>query len=54
MAILSVLLFGMTLPITPVRILWANPFTVVVLGLAHGHSGGERLVRSAPCPFPAR
>jgi magnesium-transporting ATPase (P-type) len=34
MTIIVALLFGLTLPITPIQILWINLITAVTLGLA--------------------
>ena len=53
MTIIVALLFGMTLPITPVQILWVNLITAVTLGIALAFEPTED-EHHAPAAAPAR
>lgn len=51
LVILTAILFGLTMPITPVQILWVNMVTAVTLGLALAFEKSESNVMSRP-PLP--
>jgi magnesium-transporting ATPase (P-type) len=52
-ALIAAILFGLTLPITPVQILWVNMITTVTLALALGFEPPESAVMRRPPRDPA-
>lgn len=48
LVVLAAIVFGVTLPITPVQILWVNMVTAVTLGLALGFEPAEEDVMARP------
>jgi magnesium-transporting ATPase (P-type) len=52
-ALIAAILFGLTLPITPVQILWVNMITTVTLALALGFEPPESAVMCRPPRDPA-
>jgi magnesium-transporting ATPase (P-type) len=53
LSIVAAILFGLTLPITPVQILWINMVTAVALGLTLAFEPSEPNVMKRP-PHPAK
>jgi len=52
--IILALLFGMTLPITPVQILWINLITAITLGIALAFEPTEDNTMRRPAQWPDR
>lgn len=53
MTIIAALLFGLTLPVTPVQILWVNLITAATLGLALAFEPTEEITMRRPPRSPA-